>query len=92
MLVQASPSSQGSVFGTCWQPLAGSQPSSVHGLPSSHATAAPGRQLPAEQLSPEVQASASSQLPASGTQSVQSALLSSLQSPWASQRSAMRSR
>jgi hypothetical protein len=43
------------------QPLLGLQPSSVQGLPSLHANAAPGLQPPAEQVSPLVHRSASSQ-------------------------------
>lgn len=37
------------------QPACGSQPSAVHGLPSSQGSAAPGRQLPPAQLSATVQ-------------------------------------
>jgi hypothetical protein len=41
-LVQRSPSlSQGAAFGTCMQPVTGSQESSVQGLPSSQACAEP---------------------------------------------------
>jgi hypothetical protein len=43
------------------QPLLGLHKSSVQGLPSLHAKAAPGWQLPAKQLSPLVHRSASSQ-------------------------------
>src|SRR5437667_352120 len=54
-VVQAFPSSQGAVFGVLTQPVAGSQESSVHGLPSSQLSAAP-TQRPPEQVSAVVQA------------------------------------
>ena len=42
------------VFATNWQPFVGSQVSVVHGLPSSHVTAAPGTQAPPAHASPLV--------------------------------------
>ena len=59
-VVHAFPSSQGAVFGLLTQSLAGSQESSVHGLPSSQLRAAPV-QTPSEHMSPVVQAFPSSQ-------------------------------
>ncbi len=55
-LVHASPSSHGTVLGMCAQPLTASHESSVHKLLSSHATAAPGWQLPPWHTSLSVQA------------------------------------
>ena len=62
-LVQALPSSQGADEAMCWQPLAKSQESAVHGLLSSQAPAplAMPTQLPALQVSPSVHALLSSQ-------------------------------
>jgi hypothetical protein len=62
--VQALPSLQGAPLLrllTVQVPLVLSQPSSVHGLPSSHTVALPGLQLPLAQASPVVQASPSLQ-------------------------------
>src|SRR4029453_11512082 len=64
---QALPSSQAlpSALATCWQPMLGTQASSVQGLPSSH----PGvrAQVPAPHVSLVVQGSWSSQGAALGT-------------------------
>ena len=55
-VVQGSPSSQDKAdCGTCWQPLAVVQPSTVHGLPSSQEMSAPTHCL-STQPSPVVQA------------------------------------
>jgi hypothetical protein len=59
--VQALPSSQSALFGEVVQPLAGLQESSVQALPSLQASGAPEAQLPAEHVSPLVQASPSLQ-------------------------------
>src|SRR5262249_1801442 len=59
-VVQALPSSQGSVLFTCWQPPAGSHRSVGQGLPSSPSRRGPA-QVPLPQVSPDVQASPSSQ-------------------------------
>jgi hypothetical protein len=59
--VHALPSLQGSVLFVCVQPLAGSQASSVQGLPSLQSGAEPPTQLPPEHASPVVHASPSSQ-------------------------------
>jgi hypothetical protein len=53
--VQALPSLHGAPLGVLTQPDDGLQASLVHGLPSSHATAAPPPQAPPAQNSPEVQ-------------------------------------
>jgi hypothetical protein len=53
--VQALPSEQATVFGKLWQPAAGAQKSSVHGLPSEQSTGVPGWQSPPEHLSFSVQ-------------------------------------
>src|SRR5262245_58958795 len=45
-VVQASPSSHGLAFGVNAQPVAGTQASLVHGLPSLHTGGAPGWQVP----------------------------------------------
>jgi hypothetical protein len=58
--VQASPSSQAAVLLALTQPVAGSQESSVHGLPSSHTTGVPEHDPP-EHTSEAVQALPSSQ-------------------------------
>src|SRR3990172_3473892 len=60
-VVQASPSMQGAVLFTWTQPVAGSQLSSVHTLPSSQSGAGPPTQIPPAQASLEVQASPSLQ-------------------------------
>jgi hypothetical protein len=61
-VVQASPSSHGSVVSVCTQsPVAGSQLSSVQSLPSLQSGGAPPTQVPPEHVSPTVQASPSSQ-------------------------------
>src|SRR6059058_2275733 len=54
--VQASPSSQGAVFGVWTQPLPESQESSVQGLPSSQSSDGPPTHTPAAQVSAVVQA------------------------------------
>jgi hypothetical protein len=59
--VQKAPSSHGAVLAVCVQPLAGAQPSVVHGLPSLQLGAEPPTQLPPLQVSPVVQAFPSSQ-------------------------------
>jgi hypothetical protein len=59
LVVQALPSLHGSLFGVCTQPLAGSQESVVHGLPSLQRIDVPA-QLPLVHLSPLVQALLSS--------------------------------
>jgi hypothetical protein len=59
--VQAFPSSQAAVLFVFWQPSTGSQESSVQILPSSQFGGAPPTQAPPLQVSPVVQASASSQ-------------------------------
>jgi hypothetical protein len=60
--VHALPSLQAAVLLAWTQPLAGTQESVVHGLPSSQLRAVPGRQVPAEHLSPVVHALPSSQV------------------------------
>src|SRR5205823_1630692 len=60
-IVQGLASSQGAVLFTWMQPLTGSQPSSVQGLPSSQVGAAAPTQAPSWQVSLAVQALASSQ-------------------------------
>ena len=60
-VVQVLPSSQTTVLFTCPQPVAGSQLSSVQGLPSSQFTVEMGVQAPAAHWSPTVQAFPSSQ-------------------------------
>jgi hypothetical protein len=55
-LVHALPSEQGSCAGMYVQPLAGSQVSIVHTLPSLHSTSGPPLQLPPAQTSFSVQA------------------------------------
>jgi hypothetical protein len=62
-VVQASPSSQATSLLAEEHPLAGSQLSSVHKLPSSQSGGRPPTQAPALQLSPVVQALPSSQVP-----------------------------
>src|SRR5439155_21998801 len=59
LVVQASPSSQGSVLFVWVQPLVGSQPSVVQALLSSQLGGAPPTQLPPLQVSLVVQASPS---------------------------------
>ena len=59
-VVQAFPSSHGTVLLLKTQPDAGSHASSVQTFPSSHASADPGAQAPPEHLSPVVQAFPSS--------------------------------
>jgi hypothetical protein len=59
--VQTLPSSQALVFGAKTHPVSGSQESSVQPLSSLQVTAPPGEQVPAEQVSPVVQALPSSQ-------------------------------
>ena len=61
LVVQALPSSHGAVLLVCVQPLEGSHPSSVHGLPSLQSGAGPPTQLPPLQMSLVVQALPSSQ-------------------------------
>src|SRR2546423_810969 len=56
LVVQALPSSHGAVFGVWTQPLAGSQESSVQGLPSSQLSSGPPAHAPAAQVSAVVQA------------------------------------
>src|SRR5438445_335288 len=56
LVVQALPSSHGTVFGVWTQPLAGSQESSVQGLPSSQLSSGPPAHAPAAQVSAVVQA------------------------------------
>src|SRR5438132_7093496 len=55
-IVQGLASSQGAALFTWMQPLTGSQPSSVQGLPSSQVTSAPPTQTPSWQVPPAVQA------------------------------------
>src|SRR6185503_18552875 len=55
-VVQRLPSLQEAVLLTCWQPLAGTQLSVVHRLPSSQLAAVPGAQAPPAHTSPTVQA------------------------------------
>lgn len=64
--VHALPSEHIAALGECPQPVKLSQESSVHGLPSSHPSAAPGTQPPSLQPSPIVHASPSVQPPAAG--------------------------
>jgi hypothetical protein len=74
--VQALLSLHAALLRLNWQPLSGSQLSSVQALPSLHATVAPAAHLPALHVSPLVQA-----LP-----SLHGAVLAAvLQPPWASQ-------
>ena len=55
-VVQALPSSHAAELAACWQPVFGSQLSSVHGLLSSQAfCVAPATHVPPAQLSPSVQ-------------------------------------
>src|SRR5207253_5988058 len=54
--VQGSPSSERGVFGVCAQPIAGSQWSVVHGLPSLQLSAGPPTHVPAVHTSAVVQA------------------------------------
>ncbi len=54
--VHAFASSQGSAFGTAWQPLAGAQTSDVQGLPSLHTTVAPLTHIASAHVSPVVHA------------------------------------
>lgn len=60
-LVQTLPSEQGAELEVCKQPVAGSQLSSEHGLPSAHAVSAPPTHAPPLQLSLVEQAEPSSQ-------------------------------
>jgi hypothetical protein len=60
--VQAFPSLHGAVLLVCVQPLEGSQPSSVHGLPSLQSGAGPLTHAPPWQVSPCVHALLSLQL------------------------------
>ena len=60
-VVHASPSLQGAVLLTWVQPVAGSQPSSVHTFPSSQLAVEPPTQTPPTQASPVVQPSPSLQ-------------------------------
>ena len=60
-LVQSLPSSQGPSAAALVQPLARSQLSVVHGLPSEHAAPVPALQPPSKHVSPTVQAEPSSQ-------------------------------
>jgi hypothetical protein len=59
--VQGLLSEQGAELDSAKQPLEGLQLSAVHGLPSLHTVAVPGRQTLPPQVSPNVQASSSSQ-------------------------------
>jgi hypothetical protein len=64
LTVQASPSEHVAKLLTTWQPSAGMQLSSVHGLPSLQSKApAPEWHVPPEQTSPVVQASPSLHAP-----------------------------
>ena len=74
--VHKLPSVQGAVLLLKTQPILLSQLSSVQGLPSLQATALPGWQAPAAQMSPTVQMLLSSQA---------AVLLVDVQPPWASQ-------
>ena len=58
--VQTSPSSQELALSAYWQPVAGSQESSVHWFESSHEAGKFWKQTPPLQVSPVVQASPSS--------------------------------
>lgn len=60
-VVHASPSTQGPAIGRYWQPVAGPQLVSVHGLPSWQDSTAPEEQLPVAHLSPVEHALPSSQ-------------------------------
>src|SRR5437870_4991687 len=61
LVVQALPSSHGTVLGACTQPVAGSHESVVHTFPSSQLRAGPPVHRPFEQVSPVVHALPSSQ-------------------------------
>src|SRR5439155_24612025 len=61
LVVQALPSSHGTVLGACTQPVAGSHESVVHTFPSSQLRAGPPVHRPLEQVSPVVHALPSSQ-------------------------------
>ena len=64
LVLQAWPSLQGTPSASSWtQPFCKSHESAEHGLPSSQFAAPPATHLPALQLSPVVQAFASSQVP-----------------------------
>ncbi len=71
---------QGAVLALVVQPFCASQPSSVHGLPSSHTVLSPAAHLPLVQASPKVQTSPSLHAAALGvlTQSVLASQLSSV--------------
>ena len=69
--VQASPSSQSPLAALCLQPLAATQLSAVHGLPSSQSSAPAPRHFPPAQLSPVVHKLPSVHLPPSALIDVQ---------------------